>query len=82
MVLFWYSFLEMGEEMATKWQSLGNGLLDIYLDSIVAFRNQNLEKQRHLRKEVNRLNQNPLTDDTSNCILNRNQVVPCSVMDL
>ena len=49
--------------------------------SIVAFRNQNLEKQRRLRKEVNRLNRKPLTEDALNCILNPNQFVPRSVMD-
>jgi len=50
-------------------------------DGIVAFRNQNLEKQRRLRKEVNRLNRKPLTEDALNCILNPNQFVPCSVID-
>jgi putative transposase len=50
-------------------------------DGIVAFRNQNLEKQRRLRKEVNRSNRKSLTEDALNCILNPNQFVSCSVID-
>ena len=49
--------------------------------SIVVCRNQNIEKQRRLRKEVNRLNQKRLTEDTLNCILDPNQIAPCSVMN-
>ncbi len=50
-------------------------------ESIVARRNQNLEKQRRLRKEVNRLKQKLLTDDPLNLIVNLNQATPCSVMN-
>jgi putative transposase len=50
-------------------------------DSIVSFRRQRLEKQRQLRKEVNRLNRKPLTSDTVDCMLNPNLIIPCSVID-
>ena len=50
-------------------------------ESIVAHRNQNLEKQRRLRKEVNRLKQKLLTDDPLDLIVNPNQDIPCSVMN-
>ena len=50
-------------------------------ESIVARRNQNLEKQRRLRKEVNRLKQKLLTDDPLDLIVNPNQATPCSVMN-
>ncbi len=50
-------------------------------ESIVARRRQNLEKQRRLRKEVNRLNQKLLTDDPLDLIVNPNQHIPCSVMN-
>ncbi len=50
-------------------------------DSIVARRNQNLEKQRRLRKEVNRLKQKLLTVDPLKLIINPNQAIPCSVMN-
>jgi hypothetical protein len=30
---------------------------------------------------VNRLNQNPLTTDIVNCMLDPNQIIPCSVID-
>jgi putative transposase len=50
-------------------------------ESIVARRNQNLEKQRRLRKEVNRLKQKLLTDDPLDLIVNPNQDIPCSVMN-
>ena len=50
-------------------------------ESIVARRNQNLEKQRRLRKEVNLLKQKLLTDDPLDLIVNPNQATPCSVMN-
>lgn len=50
-------------------------------ESIVARRNQNLEKQRRLRKEVNFLKQKLLTDDPLDLIVNPNQAIPCSVMN-
>ena len=50
-------------------------------ESIVHSRNQNLEKQRQLRKEVNRLKQKLLTDDPLELIVNPNQTIPCSVMN-
>jgi len=50
-------------------------------DSIVSFRRQSLEKQRQLRKEVNRLNRKPLTANEVNCMLEPNQIIPCSVID-
>lgn len=49
-------------------------------DSIVSFRRQSLEKQRQLRKEVNRLNRIPLTSDTVDRMLNPNQIITCSVI--
>ena len=50
-------------------------------DSIVSFRRRHLEKQRQLRKEVNRLNRKPLTAHVVNCMLNPNQIISCSVID-
>jgi len=50
-------------------------------DTIVSFRNQKLQQQRQLRKEVNRLNQKPLTANEVNCMLEPNQIIPCSVID-
>jgi putative transposase len=50
-------------------------------ESIVHRRNQNLEKQRRLRKEVNRLKQKLLTDDPLEFIVNPNQATTCSVMN-
>jgi putative transposase len=50
-------------------------------DSIVSFRRRHLEKQRQLRKEVNRLNRKPLTVVTSNCMLGPKRTGPCSVIN-
>jgi hypothetical protein len=51
-------------------------------ERIVAHRKAKLNNQRLVRKEVNRSKQNPLTDDIITLILNPNQVMPCSVMNL
>jgi len=50
-------------------------------DTIVSSRNQKLQQQRQLRKEVNRLNRIPLTSDEVKCMLDPNQIIPCSVID-
>jgi len=50
--------------------------------SIVACRRQNLEKQRRLRREVNRLSKTYLTNDPPSLIVNPNQPTSCSVMKL
>jgi len=50
-------------------------------DSIVSIRKQRIEKQQQLRKEVNRLNRKRLTVVTSNCMLDPNPTVPCSVIN-
>jgi hypothetical protein len=49
-------------------------------ESIVARRREKLNRQRHFRKEVNRLYQNPLTTNPVNLIVKPNQIFPCSVM--
>jgi len=49
-------------------------------DTIVSSRNQKLQQQRQLRKEVNRLNRIPLTSDTVDRMLNPNQIITCSVI--
>jgi len=49
-------------------------------ESIVSRRKENLKRQRHLRKEVNRLYQNALTNNPANLIVNVNQIADCSVM--
>jgi transposase InsO family protein len=51
-------------------------------ESVVHRRNQNLEKQRRLRKEVNRLSKTYLTNDPPSLIVNPNQPTSCSVMKL
>jgi putative transposase len=51
-------------------------------ETIVTERKAKLHKQRLLRKEVNRSKQNPLTDDLITLIVNPNQVMTCSVMNL
>jgi len=51
-------------------------------EKIVTERKEKLHKQRLLRKEVNRLKQNPLTDDLITLIVNPNQVMPGSVINL
>jgi hypothetical protein len=45
-------------------------------------RNQNLKKQRQLRKEVNRLNRKPLTADEVNCMLDPNQIISAPFLNL
>jgi putative transposase len=49
-------------------------------ESIVSRRKENLKRQRYLRKEVNRLYQNALTNNPVNLIVNPDQIFPCSVM--
>ena len=49
-------------------------------ESIVARRKEKLKRQRHLRKEVNRLYQNALTKNFVKLTVNPNQIFPCSVM--
>ena len=49
-------------------------------ENIVAQRKVRLKSQRRLRKEVNRLYQNTLTNNPVNLIVNPNQIFPCSVM--
>ena len=49
-------------------------------DEIVARRKENLKRQRHLRKEVNRFHQNASTDNPVNLTVNVNQIAACSVM--
>jgi transposase InsO family protein len=51
-------------------------------ERIVASRRQKLEKQRRVRKEVNRLSKPYLTNDLSNFIVTVNQMAACSVMKL
>ena len=51
-------------------------------ETIVTQRKAKLQKQRLLRKEVNRSKQNPLTDDPITLIVKPNQVMSCSVMNL
>ena len=51
-------------------------------DQIVAHRKADLDNQRHFRKEVNRQNQNILTEDLKTLILNLNQMSACSVINL
>lgn len=48
---------------------------------IVAHRRHNLEKQRRLRKEVNRLSKTSLTDDPLCLIVNPSQAALCSVIN-
>ena len=50
-------------------------------EAIVARRKENFKQQQHLRKEVNRLYQNPLTMDPENLILNLYHFTACSVMN-
>ena len=50
-------------------------------EKIVTERKAKLKKQRLLRKEVNRLYQNALTNDPLNLIINHNQIAICSVKD-
>jgi len=50
-------------------------------EKIVTERKAKLKKQRLLRKEVNRLYQNALTNDPLNLIINPNQIAICSVKD-
>jgi putative transposase len=49
-------------------------------ECIVARRKQNLQEQRRLRKEVNRLKQKSLTDEPLDLIVNLNQTATRSVM--
>jgi len=51
-------------------------------ESIVAERRAKLEKQRKLRKEVNRLRHKLLTDDLATLTAYHNRVIACSVMNL
>jgi putative transposase len=51
-------------------------------EKMVTERKVKLQKQRLLRKEVNRSKQNTLTDDLITLIVNPNQVMACSVMNL
>lgn len=49
---------------------------------IVAQRKDKLQRHRLYRKEVNRIKQNPLTDDTTTLIIDPNYLMPCSVINL
>jgi hypothetical protein len=49
-------------------------------ESIVARRKEKLKRQRHIRKEVNCLYQNALTNSSVKLTVNPNQIFPCSVM--
>jgi len=51
-------------------------------ERIVAHRKAKLRQQRQFRKEVNQSKQNPLTDDPVTLIVNPNQTMSCSVMNL
>jgi hypothetical protein len=51
-------------------------------DFIVARRKADLNNQRRFRKEVNRQNQNILTEDMNPLILNLNQISTCSVINV
>jgi len=48
----------------------------------VARRKEQFHQQWHMRKEVNRLHHNALTDNQEKAIVNANQFTACSVMDL
>jgi putative transposase len=73
----WYNkeHLHSGINYVTP-EQCHNGLKE----SIVSHRKENLKRQRHLRKEVNRLYQNALTNNPANSIVNVNQIAACSVM--
>lgn len=49
-------------------------------ETIVSRRKEHLKQQQLFRKEVNRLNQNALTINAENLILNLNHLTACSVM--
>ena len=49
-------------------------------ENIVAQRKENLNKQRLIRKEVNRSIQNPLTSSLTTPMINQFPLVPCSVI--
>ncbi len=51
-------------------------------EKIVAHRKAKLKNQRQVRKEVNRLNRMVLIKDLKTLILNSNQIIACSVMNL
>jgi len=51
-------------------------------EAIVARRKEKFQQQRHLRKEVNRLHQNPLTSNLESLSVNHNHFTACSVMNL
>jgi putative transposase len=73
----WYNkeHLHSGIDYVTP-EQCHNGLRD----AIVSRRKKNLKQQRLLRKEVNRFNQNALTINPENLILNLNHLTACSVM--
>jgi len=73
----WYNkeHLHSGIDYITP-EQCHNGLRD----AIVSRRKKNLNQQRLLRKEVNRFNQNTLTINPVNLILNLNHLTACSVM--
>jgi len=73
----WYNkeHLHSGIDYVTP-EQCHNGLKE----SIVSHRKENLKRQRHLRKEVNRLHKNILTNNPANSIVNVNQINACSVM--
>jgi hypothetical protein len=51
-------------------------------EAIMAHRKEQLQQQRHMRKVVNRLHHNALTDNQENVIVNENHFAACSVTDL
>jgi putative transposase len=73
----WYNkeHLHSGIDYVTP-EQCHNGLKE----SIVSHRKENLKRQRHLRKEVNRLHKNILTNNPANSIVNVNKINACSVM--
>ena len=73
----WYNkeHLHSGIDYVTP-EQCHNGLRQ----RIVARRKKYLKQQQALRKEVNRLSQNVLTNNPGNLMLNVNPVSTCSVM--
>jgi putative transposase len=73
----WYNkeHLHSGIDYVTP-EQCHNGLRE----AIVSRRKKNLKQQQLLRKEVNRFNQNTLTINQENLILNLNHLTACSVM--
>ncbi len=73
----WYNkeHLHSGIDYVTP-EQCHNGLRN----TIVSRRKKNLKQQQLLRKEVNRFNQNALTINPENMILNLNHLTACSVL--